>query len=143
MKFYGLLFFLLLAACGDSNSVGAGSMANKNPLINVEIGEEISDLLSNSSVPFSKECVSDVNMCWYKVKKSFGDDDLPSVEVNKALRLNQVASVSTAVDGDVGSTIENLDLSVRSLPDGSKHDEYRAFLYSLIKDKQRPRGVHY
>lgn len=118
-------------------------MANRNPLISIEIGEEINDLLSNSPVPFSKECISDVDMCWYKVKKSFGDDDLPSVEVNKALRLNQVASVSAAVDGEVGTAVENLDLSVRSLPDGSKHDEYRAFLYGLIKDIKKAGWVHY
>jgi len=143
MKFYGLLIFLLLAACGDSDKVGTVSMANKTQLINVEIGEEISNLLSSSPVSFSKECISDVDMCWYKVKKSFGDEDLPSVEVNKSLRLDQVASVSTAVDGEVGTTVENLDLSVRSLPDGSKHDEYRAFLYDLIKDIKKAGWVHY
>ncbi|KAA0996101.1 hypothetical protein FVA95_29920, partial [Pseudonocardia sp. EV170527-09] len=63
MKFYGLLIFLLLAACGDSDKVGTVSMANKTQLINVEIGEEISNLLSSSPVSFSKECISDVDMC--------------------------------------------------------------------------------
>ncbi|WP_438300184.1 hypothetical protein [Pseudomonas sp. NMS19W] len=87
MKFYEFLIFLLLTACGVSDRVDAGTTTNKKQLISVEIGEEINSLLSSAPVYFSKECISDVDMCWYKVKKSFGDEDLPSVEVNKSLRL--------------------------------------------------------
>ncbi|NNB45255.1 hypothetical protein [Pseudomonas chlororaphis] len=142
MKFYWLFLFLLLGAC-DSKDIGSSSMVGQHTVIKVQLHEDVENVVSGSSLKFEKECMSQVNMCWYKISKSFSDDNLPSVMVNGSLKLDQVASASIAVDQDVGSNVESLDLSIRSLPDGSRHEEYQAFLYKLLKEIKSTGWVHY
>jgi hypothetical protein len=143
MRFYCFVLFFLLSACGDARDIGSGSMTGKKSTIEIQLQEDINTLLTASPVKFSEECMSQVNMCWYKIDKSFGDVDLPSVKVNGALILDDVAAVSIAIDKDVGNNIESLDLSIRSLPDGSKHKEYQAFLYSLLEKIKSAGWTHY
>jgi hypothetical protein len=142
MRLYCFLLFFFLGACGDADT-GSGSMAGKKSLVEIQLQESIDSLLTASPVKFSEGCMSQVNMCWYRIDKSFGDNNLPSVKVNGALILDDVAGVSIAVDKDVGGNIENLDLSIRSLTDNSRHEEYQAFLYSLLEKIKSAGWRHY
>ncbi|AWM89333.1 hypothetical protein DJ564_00240 [Pseudomonas sp. 31-12] len=132
MKKYWLLSFLLLGACGDASDAGSDSMSKK-PLIEIQMSETVKDVMSNSPVTFLQDCLLQANMCFYKFDKSFGDDDLPSVVVNKTLHIDQVVGVKIAVNQDVSEAVENLELTIRSIPSNSRHEEYQAFIYDFIK----------
>lgn len=84
-----------------------------------------------------------VNMCWYKVDNVFGVDDLPSVLVDKSLQLDQITSLTIAIDQDLGCGIENLSLAVRGLPDNTGHEENQAFLYAMVRKIKTAGWVHY
>lgn len=143
MKYCFFVLFFLLAACGDSDNIGSKTMADNQPLIQIQLRQNIKDLISNSPLKFEEECMAQVNMCWYKIGASFNSENLPSVVIDKDLKLDQVASVSIAIDKDVGHDIENLELSIRSLPDNSKHEAYQGFLYDLIKEIKSAGWKHY
>lgn len=143
MKIILVLFSILLSACGDAKDSGSGGMGGSNALIKIQLSESIDKLLSESSEKFSKDCLSQVNMCWYKLNKPAADDSLPSVLVNKSLKIEHVTDVKASIDGDVGNDVENLELMIRGLPDNSPHEENRALLYSLIKDIRAAGWEHY
>jgi hypothetical protein len=76
------LLFLFVGACGDVGDSGSKEMSGNGPSIQIQMQKNASDLVAASPVQFSEECMSEVNMCWYKIEKSFGDPDLPTVVVN-------------------------------------------------------------
>ncbi|TWD47640.1 hypothetical protein FBY12_3353 [Pseudomonas sp. SJZ131] len=143
MRYCFFVLFFLLAACGDADTIGGKTMAGNQSLIQIQLHQNIQDLISNSPLKFEEECMAQVNMCWYKISASFNSETLPSVVVDKDLKLDQVASVSIAVDKDVGPDIENIELSIKSLPDNSKHEAYQAFLYELMKEIKAAGWKHY
>jgi len=61
-------------------------MAGTTAVIGIQLSEAMTKVLSESPVEFRKECLSQVNMCWYKISKSAADADLPAVLVNKSLK---------------------------------------------------------
>lgn len=136
------LLFLFVGACGDVGDSGSKTMSGNGPSIQIQMQKNASDLVAASPVQFSEECMSEVNMCWYKIEKSFGDSDLPTVVVNQTLTLEHVAGINIAVDKDESDNVEDVELSIRSLPDNSRHEEYQAFLYALI-DKVKAAGWHH
>lgn len=142
MKKYWLLSFLLLGACGDASDAGSNSMS-KNKLIDVEMNEAVKDLVSRSPVSFLQDCLPQANVCFYKIDRSFGDDDLPSIVVNKNLKVDQVVGVKIAVNQDVSEAVENLELTIRSIPSNSRHEEYQAFIYGLISEIKKAGWSHY
>lgn len=143
MRYCFFVLFFLLAACGDSDNIGGKTMAGNQSLIQIQLHQNIQNLISNSPFMFEEECMAQVNTCWYKISASFNSETLPSVVVDKDLKLDQVASVSIAVDKNVGPDIENIEFSIRSLPDNSKHEAYQAFLYELMKEIKAAGWKHY
>jgi hypothetical protein len=137
------LFSFLISGCDDvSGSRGMADIATNRP-IEINMHEDIEGLVARSPVIFSEGCMSAVNMCWYKVERSFGDSKLPAVIIDKSMTLDHVARISIAVDSDVGRSVEDLDLSIRSLPDNSLHDDYRLFLFELIDKITAAGWQHY
>jgi len=45
------------------------------------------------------------------------------------------------IDKKIGNTIENLDITVRGLPDNSPHEKQKDFIYDLLKKIQSAAGV--
>lgn len=143
MKIIIVLFFFLLSACGDAKDTRSNNMVGTTAVIGIQLSEAMTKVLSESPVEFRKECLSQVNMCWYKISRSASDADLPAVLVNKSLKIEHVTDVKMSIDGDVGDDIENLELMIRGLPDNSRHEENQALLYSLIKEIKASGWKHY
>lgn len=80
-------------------------MAGTTAVIEIKLSEAMTKVLSESPVEFRKECMPQVNMCWYKISKSAADAGLPTVIVNKSLKIEHVTDVKTSIDGDVGGDI--------------------------------------
>ncbi|MEG2568951.1 MAG: hypothetical protein RSA84_22370, partial [Acinetobacter sp.] len=133
------LLFLLIGACGDTSDKSVGSANEKSSTVEIQMQADASSVVAASPLTFSEACMSVVNMCWYEIEKSFGDSDLPTVIVNKSLSLEHVANINITVDKDASTNVEDVQLSIRSLPDNSRHEEYQQFLYGLL-DKVKAAG---
>lgn len=105
-----------------------------NNFIKIKIGMAVEKMVLESPIKFNQDCLPKINYCSYEIDRSFGSRDLPSVVVDETLLLNQVVSVTAPVDGNLGGTVENLRLIVKTIPSNSRHDEYQSFIYKTIAE---------
>lgn len=143
MKFHWLIILcIFLAACNDSES----NMTNKTATIEIAFNAPIQNLLDNSQNKFSPQCMKDLELCWYKIERSANDKNLPNALIkngSSSLELQQVTDVTIFVDERVGNQIENLDITLRGLPDNSSHEQYKTFIYQLIENIKSSGWKHY
>lgn len=143
MKFLWIFFSgLLLAACNN----GESNMTTAQNNIEIELHDQIEKAVQNSPLKFSQECMSELDLCWYKFKRSANEKELPTITVknsSSSLTIEKATSITMVVDKKVGDTIENLDLTVRGLPDNSPHEKQKTFIYNLLKKIQAAGWKHY
>ncbi|NKF28056.1 hypothetical protein HER21_16490 [Pseudomonas sp. BGM005] len=143
MKFLWVFFSgLLLAACnnGDSN------MTNTQSHIEIELHEKIENIVQSTPLEISQECLSELDLCWYKFKRSANEKDLPTVTVKNSstsLTIEKATSFTMVIDKKIGDTIENVDITVRGLPDNSPHEKQKDFIYDLLKKIKSAGWKHY
>ena len=114
-----------------------------NPKIQIRLEQSIDELLKSSPLPFAKDCLEPVGMCWYEVSKRFAALDLPSVEIiqgHHELHLDQVTQLTVVINEALGTDIQNISMVVRGLPDDSPHEAQKAFIYQLIFNSARRDG---
>lgn len=136
------LYSLLLAACNN----GESNMTNTPNNIEIELRGEIEKTMQNSPLEFSQECMSELDLCWYKFKKSANEKELPSITLkneSSSLSIEKATSITMVIDKKTGNTIENLDITVRGLPDNSPHEKQKDFIYDLLKKIQSAGWSHY
>jgi hypothetical protein len=95
MKFYWVLALTLLTGCNDESN--GKSMSLEPPLIKIELEQAIDTLTTASPVEFSKECLDEADMCWYRIGRAASDPLLPTFEVRhggRTLRLQQATDIS-------------------------------------------------
>ncbi|MGE7955915.1 hypothetical protein ACQKQA_04805 [Pseudomonas sp. NPDC089530] len=112
--------------------------------IGVQLGSPVEDLLKQSPVKFSSDCLAAANMCWHEINQGRNDQELLNVTITQpksSLELDQVASLAIVADDDVSKDIEEVEITLRGLPDNSTHEDNRTLVYSLI-DKLKAAGWH-
>tara|TARA_R110000796_G_scaffold141183_3_gene257360 strand:+ start:1470 stop:2369 length:900 start_codon:yes stop_codon:yes gene_type:complete len=138
VKALRILFLLFsITACSDQNTEQESSepYMSDNPKIQIRLEQSIDELLKSSPLPFAKDCLEPVGMCWYEVSKRFAALDLPSVEIiqgHHELHLDQVTQLTVVINEALGTDIQNISMVVRGLPDDSPHEAQKAFIYQLI-----------
>lgn len=121
-------------------------MTSDTPPIEIVLRAPIQETIENSAVKFSQECMKDLKLCWYRVKKSANDKELPNVLIKNAsstLSIEKITNITTVIDESVGSNVENLDITLRGLPDNSPHEQYRDFIYQTIENIKSSGWKHY
>ncbi|MCO8314277.1 hypothetical protein [Pseudomonas mandelii] len=112
-------------------------MKNKIAPIEITLHAPIQNILDSSTTEFSQECMKDLELCWYKIDRSANDQNLPDVLVKNAtstIDIEKATNITIAIDERVGNSIENIDITLRGLPDNSTHEQYRDFIFQLIKN---------
>ena len=133
---------LLISACHevhpDRKAAPAGIQSDAHANIEIMLNQSIDTLLDRHPSTFSIDCLDPVNVCWYKVRNRFSSPDLPSVTVmgdaGSLLELDNVGSITIAIDELLGREIRDIDFSIRGLPDDSPHSENKDFVYILLQD---------
>ncbi|MCU1747894.1 hypothetical protein [Pseudomonas sp. 6D_7.1_Bac1] len=146
MKPLWIAVLLLLSACNDSSSELEHRMANQPPIIELKLLESIKDNLEKSPVTFSDSCMSELDVCWYKVERSANDANLPTVKVSNAdlsLTLENAVNIAVVADKRTTDDIENLNVILRGLPKGSTHEQYRHLIFNLIDQIKAAGWSHY
>jgi hypothetical protein len=137
-----IIFCLLLTACNDSES----NMTNITTPVEIVFNSPIKNLLDTSDNEFSPQCMKDLELCWYKIEKSANDKNLPNAVVkngSSSLNLKQITNITIFVDEMVGNQIENLNITLRGLPDNSTHEQQKTFTYQIIEDIKTSGWKHY
>lgn len=133
MRLYLLLISLsLLAACDHSDS----NMTNKIPAFEISLDSPMQEIIDNNENKFSKECMKDLDLCWYKFDKSANSKKLPDVVIKYAettLKIEEVTNITIVTNERIGNNAENINLTPRGLPDNSTHEQNRALISALIK----------
>ncbi|MDI3356284.1 hypothetical protein MO767_18285 [Pseudomonas sp. UYIF39] len=143
MKVFLLTIFFILAGCNESQSaLEHPSMTNQSQTIEVKFLAPLKNTTTTSPTPFTESCLSQVDVCWYKIQKSANDKNLPTLNVTvneRALTLEQAVNTSIVVDKKKSENIETLNVILRGLPKGSTHEEYRELIFNLV-DKIKDAG---
>jgi hypothetical protein len=136
MRFYYLLLLALLSGCGNSQEEVSAKMEHGKSIVDVKVGSSIDDLLKNSPLKFSEECMDSVGICWYKINLRSADPFLPTIIVNVSgadLSIEKVTDISI-VRSKGEKTVADFDLTLRGLPDNTSHDDNRKWIYELLAD---------
>ncbi|HDZ56421.1 MAG TPA: hypothetical protein ENI17_12815 [Pseudomonas xinjiangensis] len=121
-------------------------MTAKHPIVEITLNEPIKKLLASSPIEFTPSCLKDIDMCWYEIERRAAEPSLPTVVMkhgNTPLRLEHVTNITTVINGERGSEVQNLSLILRSIPSNSLHEEYRDFIYSLVENIKQAHWRHY
>lgn len=135
MKAYWALLAALLSACDDTND-GKMSVTTESIVIQMQLEEPIDSFIGRSNIEFMPDCLDAVGKCWYEFDRSSSDPNLPTVIINhngKSLTIDQVSGITTITNDEFRNYIQNINLTLRGLPDDSTHEENRVFIYKLIE----------
>ncbi|WP_137974001.1 hypothetical protein [Pseudomonas sp. F(2018)] len=144
MKFYLALVMGLLVGCNDDSN--GRNMNSEHALIKLELEQPIETLAAESPIEFSKECLDEAGMCWYKISRAGSDPLLPTFEVQqggRVLLLQQATDISIAFNQRIDESVQNFNITLRGLPDNSTHEATQEFLYTLISDIEEAGWQHY
>lgn len=136
MKYYGVVIFLFLLGCENSEF----NMKEQRSTIELALHVPIQHILNVNAGSFSQECMPGLDMCWYKMARSFNSKVLPDAIIKSPagdLSIPNVTLVTIAVDERVGTDVENIDIVIRGLPDNSTHEQNRDFIYDVIDNIKR------
>ncbi len=137
-----IVVFVMSSGCKQDES----SVAAHNASVELALRAPVQKAITNSAVKFSKECMVNLGLCWYRIGRSANEKDLPSVTIKSAdstLGFQNVTDVTLVVDDQVGKDIENIDVALRGLPDNSTHEQNRDFIYKLIENIKSSGWKHY
>lgn len=139
---WAITLFILLSACDNSES----TMTKTPPNIEVILGAPIAETIDKSPIKFSQECLKHLNLCWYKIKRSANEKNLPSAQIrygSDTTKLEYVTHISTVIDGKVSNNVEGIDVMLRGLPDNSSHEQNRDFIYEIIETLKSSGWKHF
>ncbi len=125
--------FIFLSGCDNNES----KMTVNNSNVELSLYAPAQETINNSAVRFSKECMENLGVCWYKIRRSANEKDLPSVTIQSAgskISFQHAIGVTVVIDDKIGKNIENIGVTLRALPDNSTHEENRDFIINLLKD---------
>ncbi|MHC8394786.1 hypothetical protein ACYZT8_14200 [Pseudomonas sp. LB3P93] len=114
--------------------------------IEITLHAPIQKTIEGSTFEFSKECMNDLELCWYKIQKSANDKNLPDTIVKNsasALSIEKTTNITIVIDERSGNTVENVDITLRGLPDNSTHEQHIDFIYQLIENIKSSGWKHY
>lgn len=137
-----LVFLVFLTGCDN----GEPNMIHVVPTIKLALNVPIDRITENSLIGFSQECMKNLGLCWYKLEVIKNKGVLPRVSiagVASALDLEQVLGVIIVIDESVGRDVENIDITLRGLPDNSTHEQNRAFILALIDSIKNAGWAHF
>lgn len=132
-SFLIFLSLIILVACNDDEP----NMKNKKPTVELALNIPIQDTLNKNTDQFTRECMQNLGLCWYKIKNSANDKNLPGAVIgvaNSSLSLQQVTTVTIVIDESLGHDVDNIDITLRGLPDNSTHENNRDFILEVIKN---------
>ncbi|MDR6915534.1 hypothetical protein J2X66_002402 [Pseudomonas sp. 3296] len=121
-------------------------MTNKTAPIEIAIHSPTKGIVDLSNNEFSQQCMKDLGLCWYKIDKSANDKNLPDVLVkngSNSLSLSQLTNITIVTDERVSDKVENLNITLRGLPDNSSHEQNKIFIYELIENIKSSGWKHY
>jgi hypothetical protein len=143
MKHYFIIISLaLLAACNDRES----NTDDKKAPIELSLHAPIQKTIGSSGLKFSQECMKDQELCWYKIKKSANEQQLPDIMVKNSssvLNIEKISSITIVIDEKIGSNVENIDITLRGLPDNSTHEQNRNYIFQIIENIKSAGWKHY
>jgi len=145
-KTFILIALLLLAACEKTNTLDRQHMEDKNPIIEINLHEDIDQVISRSPLKFEPDCLPAVGVCWYEISNSANSKNLPTASIDSGKRrllLKNAPRISTVISEQYGKKIENINISLRGLPDNSLHEDQQNTLYTIIEGLQRAGWKHY
>jgi hypothetical protein len=127
---------LFTSGCGQSSNKEVVAVEGAKIFLNLTLDVPISSMVAQAptSLPFEKSCVS--GLCWYEINKSNNDNNLPTVAVGvgeNKLQFDNVSGVVSTVDEQFGQNVQNLELTLRSLPDNSSHEKNKEFIYTIVR----------
>lgn len=147
MKKILVIILLLLNGCDERrNPVEAVTMTNQSEIIEIELLTSIKTITTRTPTPFTESCMPQVNVCWYKIEKSANDTDLPTINVKNngsSLDLEHAINTTIALNKDTTEDIENLSITLRGLPKGSTHEQYRNLIFNLLEKIQKSGWSHF
>lgn len=144
MRRLWLLCFIFLIGCDGSPNEGTYQVKSEVKNIDVQLGSPIEGLLKQSPIKFNSDCLAAANICWHEINQSRNGQALLNVTIvqpKSTLALDQVVSLAIVADDDVSKNIEEIEITLRGLPDNSTHEDNRTLIYSLI-DKLKVAGWH-
>lgn len=134
MKAYSLLLFILLAGCDDSQYKSPNKEQGEVASLHIPLGAPVDGFLKKSPVSFTADCLDAVKMCWYEPVRQETLLNLSVSQPEGTLELDQVAGLRIAIDGNISTNIQELNIELRGLPDNSTHEENKDLIYSLIRE---------
>lgn len=135
MRTLWLLAFLFLIGCDSSPKEGAHKVKSEVASINVHLGTPLETLIKQSPIEFVADCLSAVDMCWYEINREGKDQALLDVIITQPkgrLELNRIVALNIVADGEVSKDVEEVEVTLRGLPDNSTHEGNRVLVYELI-----------
>jgi len=141
-----LVIFLLLTSCKETYKTEGTDMQKEKPIIEINLQEDINVVMARSPLPFKPDCLKSSNVCWYSISNSHNSKTLPTASIKTGkytLLLKNAARITTDIWGNQGNQIENIDITLRGLPDDSLHEDSQEALYHLINGLQRAGWKHY
>lgn len=143
MKLHWIMIFTaLLTACNESKS----TMTNGPATVEVTLHTPIAEVIDRSTTKFNQECMKELELCWYKIDKSANDKDLPDALIKNAtseLTLKKATNITIVIDEKIGSNVENIDITLRGLPDNSTHEQNRNYIFQIIENIKSAGWKHY
>ncbi|MGC5699078.1 hypothetical protein J4P02_02615 [Pseudomonas sp. NFXW11] len=133
MKLCYLLLLIFLAGCDNTQDKAPDNPQGTAARLYLPLGSAVDEFLEKSPVHFTADCLDAIGMCWYEADQQQALLDLSLSQPEGTLELDQVAGLSIAVDGNISSTIQELNIDLRGLPDNSTHQENKDLIYRLIK----------
>jgi hypothetical protein len=137
IRYLFVIWVILFASgCDQSSNKGVVTVGDTKSLLSFTLGVPVSNMVAqaSASLPFEKSCVS--GLCWYEINKSSNNKSLPSVAVGlgeNKLQFDNVTGVTSTVDEKFGENVQNIELTLRGLPDNTSHEENKAFIYAFVK----------
>ncbi|WP_347902733.1 hypothetical protein [Pseudomonas purpurea] len=105
------------------------------PPVKIQLGTSVDGLLKQLFFPFTSDCLKAVNLCWYEL--TFVDKkplDVTITQPGQSLVLRQVIGLQVLANREVSQNVDDLDITLRGLPDGSSHKANRQWVYALLGD---------
>lgn len=140
---YLAVFVLLITAACDNDQY---AMDKDSDTLQLSMHTPINEITTKSPIVFKTECMQELELCWYKIDRSANSTELPSIIISNfadTLILPQVTSITMLIDGETGTDVENLNITLRGLPDNSPHYQTVEFISSLIESIKSANWTHY
>lgn len=140
--FWVTLTLTFLAGCNN----GESNMTKNNTSIELSINSSIQKNIDQRAIKFSKNCMQQASLCWYEFSTSANDVQLPDVAIKTAastLTLKKAINITMLIDERIGEDVEDINISLRGLPDNTTHEENIAQISALLADIRDAGWTHF